>query len=607
MTDKLLFHYNKELQIIRRMVGEFASDHPKEAANLRISQEAFDDPHILRLIEGIAFLNARTAYKLDDEFPELVDTLLNVIYPHYLSPIPSFSIVAFKPNADLTEPYLVPKGTEIESESIEEKICRFQTCYPTTVYPISLVKAEFLPLPFTAAGVISQPNTKSILHLQFQTSAEDLTFSKLQPPSLSFYLNGLMARMLPLYELILNNLISISIANDVSDKDPLEIDRECLKPIGFDENEGILNYSSRSLIAYRLLTEYFVFPNKFMFFDIDLLSTVRKKIGPRFSLYLSFDKRDVHLEKTTNKDNFLMYCTPMTNLFKQRAEPIQFKNESLEYRVVPDARQQNDTVIHEILSVHAVDQNGQKQEVKPFYLRKHQKSDHMNLFWTATQKDSLRRKRTLDTYISITGDHKLLQEGELVLSFDVLCSNGDLPSRLPYGGGHPKLKLSRGSGPISDISCITPPTNIVYSDDRRGHNWKLLSHLSLNHLSLTGSEGVEAFKEILRLYNFENDLEINRVIDGIVDIKTHKSTCRAPRYEDDPTWVDAMCRGFDINIEFDELYYAGSSFFLFASVIERFLSVYSSINSFTRMSASQRSKIGALKKWPPRVGLRRTL
>src|SRR5580692_5808559 len=104
MSDDLLPYYERELDAIKRLAAEFADTHPKIAARLRLSADAVDDPHVARLLEGTAFLAARVHHRLDDEFPELTDALLGVLYPHYLAPVPSAAILQFQSDPDLALP-----------------------------------------------------------------------------------------------------------------------------------------------------------------------------------------------------------------------------------------------------------------------------------------------------------------------------------------------------------------------------------------------------------------------------------------------------------------------------------------------------------------------
>src|SRR5271157_1524485 len=118
MSDSLLPYYERELDAIKRLAAEFADTHPKIAGRLRLSADAVDDPHVARLLEGVAFLAARVHHRLDDEFPELTDALLGVLYPHYLAPFPSAAIAQFRAQPDLLMPFRLPRGTMLETEPV---------------------------------------------------------------------------------------------------------------------------------------------------------------------------------------------------------------------------------------------------------------------------------------------------------------------------------------------------------------------------------------------------------------------------------------------------------------------------------------------------------
>lgn len=607
MTEKLLPYYNNELQYLRNMAEEFSAMYPRLAGNLRISGDAFDDPHVARLMEAVAFLNARTARKIDDEFPELVDTLFNVLYPHYLVPLPSFSIIQFNPGKEMVEPYLVARESELESEVFEESICRFKTCYETTIYPFEITEAKIVAQPYVAPANPSAENSQAVLQLSFRCTVNDSTFSGLEPDSLRLYLNGLITHTFPLYELIFNNTKSIVLASSPNDPRPIILKKEALRSVGFEPNEGLLPYPSRSQLAYRILTEFFAFPNKFLFLDIDLLNCISSNIGSEFHVFFYLDKRNTDLERVINKDSFMLGCTPVVNLFEQKAEPILYNHSRFEHRVVPDARQQKHMVIHSISSVTGIDSEGKKKNINPFYLKRRQDDAEVNMYWSSTRHTPYDLARVSDVFLSLTTDIESLKEKDLTLSVTALCSNGDLPSRLPFGGDNPKFTLAKGSGPLGAISCIFPPTNIFAHHSKHGHKWRLLSHLNLNQLSITGEGGLDVLKEILHLYDNEKDAMFQKFIDGIIKIDVQRGTARAPRHPNDPLWVDAICRGLDINLQFDEALYPGSSCFLFALVLENFFALYSTVNSYTRLSYSVRSKQGVVKKWSPRVGYRYTL
>src|SRR5438045_9154151 len=154
MADELLEYYNRELRFLGEFADSFAKSHPKIAERLRLSSDdAADDPHVERLIEAFAYLTARIRFKLDDDFPEITESLLNILYPHYLAPVPSMAIVQFQLAPDpvqLTKGHVIPRFKELQTEMIEGKPCYFRTCYPVTLWPIETKHASLAEAPCAA-------------------------------------------------------------------------------------------------------------------------------------------------------------------------------------------------------------------------------------------------------------------------------------------------------------------------------------------------------------------------------------------------------------------------------------------------------------------------
>jgi type VI secretion system protein ImpG len=179
---------------------------------------------------------------------------------------------------------------------------------------------------------------------------------------------------------------------------------------------------------------------------------------------------------------------------------------------------------------------------------------------------------------------------------ETTCLNRDLPYRLPFGGGQPLLRLASG-GPVR-LECLTHPTPTLRPALRHGVVWRLISHLTLNHLSLIDyEEGADALREILRLYDFSDSAQVRGVIDGILSVRTRRVVGRLGG-----DVRGGFCRGIEVNIRFDEDRYVGTGVYLFAAVLERFLSLYCSINSFSRTVATTNKREGELARWPPRSG-----
>lgn len=606
MTDELLPYYQRELAFIRSMGAEFSEAHPKIAGRLRSSGGISEDPHVERLIEAVALLNARVRYKLDDDFPELTQGLLGVLYPHYLAPVPSMSIIDMtldRSQGELTSGYSIPKGTPVETDPIDGEPCRFQTCYPVTVWPFSISFAGVSGPPFHVPSTPFLPQTKSVMRVTLECYSNEVTFGQMELSSLRFFLNGLSQHVYPLYELIFNNVVGIALAESERDPNPVLLGKDCILPVGFERDEGMLPYASRSFVGYRLLTEFFSFPEKFLFFELQGLDAAgTENFGSKVDIYFFLDRHEPDLEHNVTADTLRLGCTPMVNLFPQRAEPIRLTHTESEYRVVPDARRPMATEVFSIDRVVATSPDNEEVEFLPFVSVKHASGvDEQTRFWTATRRtgdtgDSV--DQGTDMFLTLVDlDLTTADLGDWTVDIETTCLNRDLPSHLPFGGGQPRLQLPEG-GPISSIECLTAPTRTFRPPLRHGTLWRLVSHLSLNHLSLIDNEeGADALREILKLYDFGDSEETRSMIEGILNVTARRVVGRT-----DSAVSGGFCRGVEVTIDFDEKRFSGSGVYLFAVVLERFLGLYCSINSFSKLVATSNVREGPVRRWPPRAG-----
>ncbi|MGQ3674523.1 type VI secretion system baseplate subunit TssF [Xanthobacter sp. TB0139] len=606
MSDDLLEYYNRELTYLRHSAEEFAQAHPRIAANLRLSGDAVDDPHIARLMEGVAFLNARISRKLDDEFPELVDTLLEALYPHFLAPVPSMAIVQFQPKPEMQGPQLIPADTEMEAEPVEGEACRFRTRYPVTLWPMELVDASMSGRPFVAPLRGDVSAAAAVLRLSLRCTVPGMTLTELGPDRLRLFLRGNALHIHTLQNLILNRTIGVALADGPNDPAPVFRPPSAVTPVGFGADEQILPYTPQTQQAHRLLMEYFTFPEKFLFFDVDLSAKVLTGAGDTLDIFLYFDRTDTTLERAVSKDWFALGCAPIVNLFSQRAEPVLHGQTRYEHRLIPDARRQGALEIHSIRSIRGTDGAGRQYPVLPFYARHGAtQADTPPAFWSAARRAAGPQDPGTEMYLSIHDPHPdRAFSQDIVFSVETLCLNRDLPSRLPYGGGHPHLTPVEGIATLGQILCITPPTPTVRMSTARGRHWALMSHLALNHLSLCGPGGLEALKEILGLYNIRNSADIGLAINGIASMTTRRGVARAPMRAGDAPWADGICRGIDITLEFDDAYFSSRNPYLFAMVLDHFFGLHASINAFTRLTAMMKGQPGTQRTWPARAGFR---
>jgi type VI secretion system protein ImpG len=429
-----------------------------------------------------------------------------------------------------------------------------------------------------------------------------LRFSQLPIDSIRFYLDGDNAAVNTLYEFLFLNSLRLSLrALPAKDGDAqVLLPASSLQQVGFNREEGMLPYSDRSFLGYRLLQEYFSFPHKFLFFDLTGLDRLdRTNLGTSFEIAIFLKEPEQHrliaLEQHVSASTFQLGCTPIVNLFERIAEPIRISQTKTEYRVIPDQHRQLST---EIYSVDRVTSTAtyleEPQTYEPFYAVRHGDDEGQKHFWYAHRRPSFRKNDNgTEVYLSLVDlDFNPALPPTEVLSLRVTCTNRDQASRLKLSGEFGEME-AEGAGLVR-TRCIRKPTPTARPPHRRGIEWRLISHLSLNHLSIV-EKGREALQEILRLYNFSNDPAIRRQIEGIVEVQSRSCVSRV----NSDTGV-AFCRGTDVTVDFDEDQYPGTGAFLLASVLQRFLGLYSAVNSFSRLTA--RTKRGVLKQWAPMAG-----
>jgi type VI secretion system protein ImpG len=602
MSDELLKYYEQELSFLRQMGAEFASQYPKIAGRLLLGPNGCDDPHVERLIQGFAFLAARIRHKLDDDFPELTDALLQVLYPHYLAPLPSFSIVQFVVDPDkgkLTSGHQLERGQMLQSETVNGTPCRFRTCYPVTVWPLEVTAARF----DAPDRLNPPPQALAALRLELKCLS-GINFSELQLDALRFFLNAEGPLAYGLYELLCCNVCRVQLRSAGGEKTPAQVTlpQECIRPVGFAPDEGVLPYTARSFIGYRLLQEYFAYPEKFLFLDLcELKRAASMDFRDKVEVII-FLNRLPRIEQPLTANTFRLGCTPVINLFNQIAEPIRIDRAQTEYRVIPDVRRQNATEIYAIDSVTSVSPyRPEPATFQPFYSFKHTADrEQQSAFWYMTRRPSPRKGDVgTDVYLSLVDlNYQPALPSVDTLTLHTTCTNRDLPGKLPLGrenGARGDFQLDRAA-PLSRIQCLKKPTETGRAPLGRGAHWRLLSHLSLNYLSICEG-GREALQEILKLYDFWNSTATQQQIAGIADVRTRRVVARPPSMG----W-NGFCRGLEVSIQFDEEKYVGSGVFLFASVLERFLGLYSSLNSFSQLVAISKQREEPLKRWPPRAG-----
>lgn len=588
--EQLLPYYESELGYLRRNLREFAERYPKIAGRLLISGEVCEDPHTERMIESFALLNARIAKRLDDDYPEFTEALFDVLYPHYLRPFPSCSIARLDVTGaakQQTTAGSIPRGTQLTTRPVRGAACTFRTVYPVALAPLALAAASFSDILRAPDTVRPPPGATASISLTIAGSAEQVDLNKLDLPLLRVFIDGEPSFCAALRDALFMRTVAAYAEGDGNGR-WVPLPSVPVRAAGFDDGESLIDFPARSHAAYRLLTEYFCFPEKFNFFDIDLGMLAAALPGATsITLHLALsgirsDSNTARMLGTLSTNNVLLGCTPVVNLFRQRGEPIRLTHTSASYPVLADARRAFAFEVQSIDSVNLVRQTPQGETVvqfRPFYSLQHAQTAEQNGHYWALRRDETLAERSpgFETQIAIVDiDFDPAAVETDTLNLELTCSNRDLPSLLSYGQAGGDFFLEGGSS-VRTISFLRKPTHSWRFPSGRSAHWRLISHLSLNHLSISAG-GVEAFREMLALYDLPRSPSSQRQIGGITAIEQSATTA----------WLagnpfNCLVRGVQVRLAIDEEAFIGSGIHAFAHIVERFLALYVHANSFTQL------------------------
>ena len=604
-NDQLLQYYERELTFLRRMGARFAQEYPKIASRLDLEPSKCEDPHVERMLEAFAFLAARVHKRIDEDVPEVSEALLEIVYPHYVRPIPAMSLVEFELDREqgkLTSGLPVPRNSLLYSRPVAGVPCKFTTCYDTTLWPVRVASLEWMT-PDRLKPAVRVTDAVAALRLELHCFA-DLEFKALDLSALRLHLAGDSGVTFALYELLCNNCTSI-IVREPGGKKSLTLPASSLQPVGFAEGDGLLPYPRRSFLGYRLLQEYFTFPEKFLFFDLAIFDAVRSAgFGEKAEIIFlirQFERgeRRALLETGLSPRSMRVGCTPVVNLFPQVSEPILLTQRKTEYEVVPDARRRRTTQVFSVDEVVGITPGSSEPlRIEPLYSYRHARNGHRaELFWTARRRPAeWRLDSGTDVHLSFVDlSARTVHPDRDAITARLTCFNGDLPGRLPFGDETGDFELENG-GPVRRIVALSKPTDVVHPPLGQAQLWRLLSQLSLNYLPLADG-GADALREILRLHNFSGTTAGERHIEGIVSVAGEPTYARVVTEHG-----VAFARGRRVDLMFDEEQYAGGGVYLFASVLERFFGMYASVNSFTTLVARSNKRKEMVRAWPPRAG-----
>ncbi|QPK63337.1 type VI secretion system baseplate subunit TssF [Methylomonas sp. LL1] len=627
MDPRLLKYYNRELQHVREVGAEFASEFPKIAARLGLDTFECSDPYVERLFEGFAFMAARVQLKVDSEFPNFTQSLLEIVYPHYLASTPSMTVVEFKPDLteeSLAEGFTIPKGSSLRSQIAkgEQTACEYQTAHPLQLWPLEIGQVEYLP---TLAAVSSQglsdpkhlAGVKGAIRIVLRSTA-GVRFSQMPLETLSLFLRGTGAIPYRLYEQLMANAKGLACKYKTGLQAHFKYaSGHLFRGLGFDKEEALLRQTPRSFDGYRILQEYFAFPERFLFAELSGLSPLIAQCEvEELELFVLLDRSDAQLVNALDKSNLALFCVPAINLFPKRTDRLHVDHRQSEYHVVVDRTRPMDFEVFSVDQVVGFGNDQRNEQVfLPFY---GSKSVYQNQAETAfymlrrlkrVLSSKQRRKGMRSSYIGsecfislVDSEQAPYSPQTAQLGLETLCTNRDLPMVMPVGLGDTDFSLQI-SAPVQSIRCISGPTRPLPAAYEGDSVWRLINHLSLNYLSLIDSDpkqGAAALRELLNLYADRREPAIKKQIEGVISVSAKNVVRRI-----DSKGPMVFGRGLEISVLLDESAFEGGGYFLLGTVLEQFFARYVSINSFVETVLRSTDR-GEVARWPVRIGRRHT-
>ncbi|PKL96536.1 MAG: type VI secretion system baseplate subunit TssF [Gammaproteobacteria bacterium HGW-Gammaproteobacteria-8] len=626
MDPGFLRFYNTELQHLRDMGAEFAREYPKIAGRIGLDEFECADPYVERLLEGFAFLAARLQLKIDKEYDRFTQHLFEIVFPHFLAPIPSMAVVRFQPDMNegsLCDGFVIERDTPLRGRigRGEQTACEFRTRQEVVLWPIVVESAQYLPTrgDVSALGIRPPEGTRSGLRLRLKATG-GFSFDEIPVDMLTLYLNGAGEQVASLMEHFHAGSLGFFVrGRGEGDAEPRLrfIPADAIEMPGLVSEEAVLPCGYRSFQGYRLLQEYFAFPERFNFVRISGLAGIARDLSAQqLELIFTFDRQADNLENSLDAENIVLNCAPAVNLFPRQCDRIHVTERDPELHVIPDRTRPMDFEIHTIESVQGFRTGVHEGDVfKPFFWSHDRVAARgHSAFYTQRREPrrlSSRQQRdgARSSYVGsevfltlVDGHHAPYPESIRQLAVTALCSNRDLPLHMPVGEYNDFSLLS--SAPVTGVECLKGPTRPRARFTPGDTRWRLISHLSLNYLSLLNDRngnGAASLREMLELYADLSDSAIRRQVEGVSSIEAESIIRRLPM-----AGPLTAGRGIGIRLTLDESAFEGLGIFLLGRILAEFFARHASINSFTetRVVSTQR---GEIVRWPMTIGRRATL
>ncbi|KRW95738.1 type VI secretion system baseplate subunit TssF [Paracoccus sp. MKU1] len=617
MDRAFLAAYEAELDHIRVLAGEFAALHPNVARNLSLDAVPCPDPYVERLLEGVAFLAARTRMKVEAEGQRFTAGVLDALWPDLAAPGPAMGIGVLQPGPQvqaMAGGHPVPRGSRFTAAAREGLATRatYATAQAVTLWPLALAAADYLPdRGALAAAGLAAPGAEAGIRISLHATGP-AALSALALERLDLCFAG-SARAGALFDAIFGNGLGALARPARPGAQALSLDRPEL--VGTGDDEGLTPRLRRSFEGFRLLRDYFLMPERFHYLRLDGLAPAARQCGEGVALELAVPlARPEPLLEGLGRDDFRLFATPLVNLFEKECNFVELDARSTAHPVHPDRARTRDFEVYRLLRVADADREGADGLLCPAHAPEAPR--HAGPVWWAERRprrpatDEIRRGQMRSSYAGHDLWISVSRAGDWMprrLDIRALCTNRDLPilddtPRLTPEGGEPVMRvdlLGPMRRPQPALAGAPPQAGQGGAAGLDDLTWRLVAQLASGHLSLAeaGRDGAPLCA-LLALYADRGDPQLARHARAVAAISSRPVIARL-----DLPGPLAFGRGTEITLEIDEAPLAGASRLLLPALLDRLFARHASVNAFVRTRTRLVQKQEEMS-WPMRPGLR---
>ncbi len=587
MSDTLLSYFEQEILFIRDGAIRFSERHPGAARYLGIRKDSIDDPEVSRLIESVALLNARLQQRLDGTFPELTTGLLALLFPHFLRPVPSYTLLDFSISNKATAVHCIPAHTEFEIKDEEGGSAVFRSTKSVDLLPITIDSLDIVFAPFEQAKPLGAEKAVAMIALTIKTTNAGIDMSHFSLDHLPFHLSGDPHLVLRLLDLLFLNTSQMCVLVDGVRH---HLGRDALHSCGFEDDDFLLPYQAQSFQGFKLLTEFLMFSERFHRFSVDFTSVSQYLNKDQFTLQFFVNELTLDLARLINKSLFSLFCVPLINLYPHTSEPIKIDFLKSQYPLTLDASTYRTFDLYCIDEVLDITQ-GERVFVPKIYSEKFEGAK-TGLRWELV---SNYEKGQITDHLKVVDLNHVSPE----LDARVFLLKTTVMNRFT-GKPFPITSQIRCRAPLTipaEMNLLRRPSLLVEKPDPDLSVWGLFCHLQFNYYAILGADDpCEALKSLLTAYNYTGNLRNKAYVDSLKKVEQEQVVA--------PIRIsgkNCFSYGTKITITFSlDLFQAGQS--LFALFLDRFFSYFVGFNSFIQLDVCFEGQDGVAISFPRRMG-----